>query len=189
MILLIDNYDSFTYNVKQEIEILGYACNVVRNDQITLDEIHRLKPQKIVISPGPGRPEHAGITVAVLKEFAGKIPVLGICLGHQALGIVHGCPVIRAQQPMHGKISKLSHSGQGVFKGLPNPLSVARYHSLVIDSKNLAASLEVTATTEDGEIMGVQNLELKQEGVQFHPESFATESGRLMMKNFLERLT
>jgi anthranilate synthase component 2 len=187
MILLIDNYDSFTYNVKQEIEILGYECLVVRNDQITLAEIHALAPSKIVISPGPGRPEDAGICIDVLREFAGKIPVLGICLGHQAIGYFHESKVIRAQQPMHGKISKITHQGQGMFAGLPADLSVARYHSLIIDQKTLAPNLEITAMSDDGEIMGVRDVKLKQEGVQFHPESIATESGRAMMKNFLGR--
>jgi anthranilate synthase/aminodeoxychorismate synthase-like glutamine amidotransferase len=187
MILLIDNYDSFTYNVKQEIEILGYECKVVRNDQITIAEIQALAPTKIVISPGPGRPEDAGICIDVLREFAGKIPVLGICLGHQAIGYFHEAKVVRAQQPMHGKISKISHQGQGMFQGLPTELSVARYHSLVIDEKTLKGNLEITAKSDDGEIMGVRNQKLKQEGVQFHPESIATESGRAMMKNFLER--
>ena len=188
MILLIDNYDSFTYNIKQEVEILGHECKVVRNDEITLDEIKTLNPKKIILSPGPGRPESAGITISVIREFAGKIPVLGICLGHQALGHAHGSKVIRAKVPMHGKISEISHEGKGVFQGLAPRLKVARYHSLVIERETLSEDLEITALTEEGEIMGVRNVLLKQEGLQFHPESFATESGRSMMRNFLERV-
>ena len=188
MILLIDNYDSFTYNIKQEVEILGYECEVVRNDAITLADITRMNPKKIILSPGPGRPEAAGITLSVIKEFGGKIPVFGICLGHQALGHAHGSNVIRAKEPMHGKISEIAHEGKGVFEGLPPHLKVARYHSLVIEKETLVPSLEITALSSDGEIMGVRNSELKQEGVQFHPESFATESGRQMLKQFLERV-
>jgi len=187
MILLIDNYDSFTYNVKQEIEVLGFECKVVRNDKITIEEIAAMKPAKIVISPGPGRPEDAGISIAVLREFAGKIPVLGICLGHQALGQVHGSKIVRGKKPMHGKISTITHQGKGVFNGLDLSLEVVRYHSLVIDPQTLHPILEITAMSDDGEIMGVRVPSLKQEGVQFHPESFATQHGRRMMSNFLER--
>ena len=187
MILLIDNYDSFTYNVKQEIEILGFECTVIRNDQITLQEIEKMAPKKIVISPGPGRPESAGITLEVLKYFACKIPIFGICLGHQAMGHSHGSKVVLGAQPMHGKISPIRHENKGVFEGLPQPLQVARYHSLVIDPKTLGNGLEITAMSDDGEIMGVRNVSAKQEGVQFHPESFATEYGRKMIQNFLER--
>ena len=187
MILLIDNYDSFTYNVKQEIEILGFECQVVRNDQVSVAEVLKLAPQKIVISPGPGRPESAGITLELMKAVAGKIPLFGICLGHQALGLFHGGKIIRAPKPMHGKMSKISHLGLGVFKGLDSSLSVVRYHSLVIERGSLPTSLEITATADDGEIMGVRNVALKQEGVQFHPESFATQMGRSMMENFLKR--
>lgn len=187
MILLIDNYDSFTFNVKQEIEVLGFECLVRRNDEITLKEIHELGPQKIVISPGPGRPESAGITLELLKAFAGKTPVFGICLGHQAIGHFSGGNIIRGKRPMHGKVSKISHEGRGVFEGLAPSLSVARYHSLVIEKKTVPACLEVTAMSEDGEIMGVRNISLMQEGVQFHPESIATEFGRKMMENFLKR--
>ena len=187
MILLIDNYDSFTYNVKQEIEVLGYECRVVRNDQMTVAELLQLKPEKIVISPGPGRPEDAGVTLELMKSVAGKIPLFGICLGHQALGLFHGGKVIRAQKPMHGKMSTVSHQDRGVFEGLPSKIEVVRYHSLVIEKSSMPASLEVTATSEDGEVMGVRNVSMKQEGVQFHPESFATRDGRSMMKKFLER--
>ena len=187
MILLIDNYDSFTYNVKQEIETLGFECLVFRNDEITLSEIDALKPAKIVISPGPGRPEDAGITLKLIERFAGKIPVLGICLGHQALGYSHGGNIVRGKRPMHGKISKLDHQGIGMFSGLASPLNIARYHSLIIEKETLPITLEVTALSDDGEIMGVRNVKLMQEGVQFHPESIATESGRAMMANFLNR--
>ncbi len=188
MILLIDNYDSFTYNVKQEIEVLGFECLVIRNDQITIPEIKKLNPSKIVISPGPGHPEQSGVTLPILKEFAGVTPVFGICLGLQAIGLSHGAKVIRAITPMHGKVTKIFHEGKGVFQGLKQELLVARYHSLVIDSHFSAPDFEVTARTEDGEIMGARNVRLKQEGVQFHPESIATESGRQMMKNFLTRI-
>lgn len=187
MILLIDNYDSFTYNIKQEVEILGFECKVFRNDEITIDEIRKLAPEKIILSPGPGRPEAAGILLEAIGAFAGEIPVLGVCLGHQALGQFHGSKVVRAKVPMHGKISVLSHTGEGVFQGLTPQLKVARYHSLVIDRNTLNPALQITAETEDGEIMGVRNVSMKQEGVQFHPESFATESGRMMIRNFLER--
>ncbi len=187
MILLIDNYDSFTYNVKQEIEVLGYECLVKRNDEITLDEIAKLAPEKIVISPGPGRPEDAGITLSLLERFAGKIPVLGICLGHQAMGHFHGGNVVRGKRPMHGKVSQISHSDIGVFSGLARELQVARYHSLVIEKATHPSTLEVTALSDDGEIMGMRNVAMKQEGVQFHPESIATESGRAMMANVLSR--
>lgn len=187
MILLIDNYDSFTYNVKQEIEVLGFTCQVVRNDQINIDDIRKLRPDKIVISPGPGRPEAAGITPELLKAFAGQVPVFGICLGHQAMGYFAGGNIVRGKTPMHGKVSKITHQGLGVFEGLPPELSVARYHSLVIERATAPASLEITALSEDGEIMGVRNQKLLQEGVQFHPESIATECGRKMIENFLKR--
>jgi anthranilate synthase component 2 len=187
MILLIDNYDSFTYNIKQEVEVLGFKCIVSRNDEITLQEIEALQPEKIIISPGPGRPEDAGITLSLLNYFAGKIPVLGICLGHQALGHIHGGKITHGPKPMHGKVSVIQHSNLGVFEGLKSELRVARYHSLVIDRTSLPESLEVTALSDDGQIMGVRNRGLKQEGLQFHPESIATESGRAMIKNFLER--
>lgn len=188
MIVLIDNYDSFTYNVKQEIEILGFDCLVKRNDEITLAEIDELAPEKIVISPGPGRPEDAGITLNLLKHVAGRIPVLGICLGHQAIGFLHGGKIIRGKRPMHGKVSDLTHEGLGVFKDLKTTLRIARYHSLVIEKNSCPPSLEVTAHSMDGEIMGVRNVRDLQEGVQFHPESIATESGREIMKNFLTRM-
>jgi anthranilate synthase/aminodeoxychorismate synthase-like glutamine amidotransferase len=187
MILLIDNYDSFTYNVKQEIEVLGFECIVKRNDEITVAEIESMRPEKIVISPGPGRPEDAGITLDVIKHFAGRIPVFGICLGHQAMGHYHGGNIIRGKRPMHGKVSKLTHEGKGVFQGLESNLDIARYHSLVIEKDTLPASLEITALSDDGEIMGVRNVKMKQEGVQFHPESIATASGRAMIANFLNR--
>ena len=187
MILLIDNYDSFTFNVKQEIEVLGFHCEVRRNDEITIEEIKQMAPEKIVISPGPGRPEAAGITLEVIAAFAGKIPVFGICLGHQALGHYSGGKVVRGRRPMHGKVSGITHQGKGVFKDLPDELKVARYHSLVIEKASVPVQLEITAMSDDGEIMGVRNEKLLQEGVQFHPESIATEMGRKMMENFLKR--
>lgn len=187
MILLIDNYDSFTYNIKQEIEILGYECKVFRNDKISISEIISLNPKKIIISPGPGKPEDAGITLDVIREFAGKTPIFGICLGHQALGYYHGSKIIRGKKPMHGKISVITHQGKGVFNELEQGLEVVRYHSLVIDQSRLNPILEITAMSEDQEIMGVRIPSLKQEGVQFHPESFATQQGRRMFSNFLGR--
>ncbi len=187
MILLIDNYDSFTYNVKQEVNQLGYECRVVRNDAISLAGIRRLNPSRIIISPGPGRPEDSGITLEVLREHAGITPIFGICLGHQAIGLMNGGKIVRAKRPIHGKLSKIKHEGKGVFSGLQKQLSVARYHSLIIERDSIPAELEITAVAEDGEIMGVRNFRLKQEGVQFHPESFATEQGRHMIQYFLEK--
>jgi anthranilate synthase component 2 len=187
MILLIDNYDSFTYNLKQEIEILGFHCEVYRNDEISLKEIQKLSPEKIVISPGPGDPDSAGITLELIKHFAGKIPILGVCLGHQAIGQAMGGIVRRARVPMHGKISSISHQNTGVFSGIANPVSVVRYHSLVVDRASIPRNFQVTATSDDGEVMGMINAELQLEGVQFHPESVATDQGRTMLKNFLTR--
>jgi anthranilate synthase/aminodeoxychorismate synthase-like glutamine amidotransferase len=186
MILLIDNYDSFTYNIKQYIEELGYTCVVYRNDAITLEQIAALKPQSIVISPGPGDPDSAGITLEVIRRFAGEIPILGVCLGHQAIGQVFGGNIVRARQPKHGKISKVTHSGQGIFNGLPSPFRAARYHSLVIEKESLPSCLEVSAETEDGTIMAVRHREMNIHGVQFHPESIATECGREMFLEFLK---
>jgi anthranilate synthase/aminodeoxychorismate synthase-like glutamine amidotransferase len=185
MILLIDNYDSFTYNLKQEIEILGFECEVFRNDKITLNEIRKLSPERIVISPGPGDPDSAGITLDLIREFAGEIPILGVCLGHQAIGQAMGGQVRRARVPMHGKLSPVNHTGKGVFKGIENPVSVVRYHSLVVEKDSIPPSFTITAMSDDGEVMGIMNAELKLEGVQFHPESIATEQGRAMLKNFL----
>lgn len=192
MILMIDNYDSFTYNVVQYLGELGADIKVVRNDEITLEEIEALAPEKIVVSPGPCTPNEAGISMAAIKHFAGKIPLLGICLGHQSIGQVFGGNIVRAGQVMHGKISKVYHKDGGVFKGLNNPFNATRYHSLVIDKNTLPECLEMTAwtQTEDGdieEIMGVRHKELDVEGVQFHPESILSEHGHDLLKNFLER--
>jgi len=190
MILMIDNYDSFTYNVVQYLAELGADVKVVRNDEIQVAEIEAMAPEKIVISPGPCTPSEAGISVAAIEAFAGRIPLLGICLGHQAIGQAFGGDVIRAPQVMHGKTSPVYHAGQGVFRGLNNPLQATRYHSLVIDKTTLPECLEVTAWTQndDGsraEIMGVRHKTLAVEGVQFHPESILTEQGHELLDNFL----
>ncbi len=186
MLLMIDNYDSFTYNLVQYFGELGEEVKVFRNDEITLGEIAALHPARIVISPGPCSPAEAGISVAVIREFAGKIPLLGVCLGHQSIGVAFGGEIVRARQLMHGKTSPVHHLDQGVFHGLPNPLTVTRYHSLAIRRDTLPTCLEVTAWTEDGEIMGVRHRELAVEGVQFHPESILTERGHDLLRNFLQ---
>mgnify|MGYP000892763961 CR=1 FL=1 len=191
MLLMIDNYDSFTYNIVQYLGELGQDVRVYRNDEITLEQIEVLQPQHIVISPGPCSPNEAGVSMAVIQHFAGKIPVLGVCLGHQSIGQVFGGDVIRARQVMHGKTSPIYHHNSGVFSGLNNPLTATRYHSLIIDKNTLPDCLEVTAWTqlEDGsidEIMGVRHKTLAVEGVQFHPESILTEQGHALLQNFLE---
>ncbi len=191
MLLMIDNYDSFTYNIVQYLGELGQDVRVFRNDEITLADIEALNPQHIVISPGPCSPNEAGVSMAVIQHFAGKIPVLGVCLGHQSIGQVFGGDVIRARQVMHGKTSPIHHNNVGVFRGLNNPLIATRYHSLIIDKNTLPDCLEITAWTEleDGsldEIMGVRHKTLAVEGVQFHPESILTEQGHDLLKNFLE---
>jgi anthranilate synthase component 2 len=187
MLLMIDNYDSFTYNIVQYFGELGEDVRTVRNDEITLEQIAGMNPDRICISPGPKSPKDAGVSVDVLKEFKGKKPILGVCLGHQAIGEAFGGRIIRAKQVMHGKTSKIAHTGEGVFKGLPSPFTVIRYHSLAIERASLPACLEVTAWTDDGEIMGVRHKEFDIEGVQFHPESILSEHGHAMLKNFLER--
>ncbi|WP_219117432.1 aminodeoxychorismate/anthranilate synthase component II [Janthinobacterium sp. UMAB-56] len=187
MLLMIDNYDSFTYNIVQYFGELGEDVRVYRNDEITIEQIEALNPDRICISPGPKAPEQAGISVEVLKHFAGKKPILGVCLGHQAIGVAFGGKVIRAKQVMHGKTSLIAHTGVGVFKGLPSPFTVIRYHSLAIERASLPSCLEVTAWTDDGEIMGVRHREYDIEGVQFHPESILSEHGHALLKNFLER--
>jgi len=187
MLLMIDNYDSFTYNIVQYFGELGEDVRTVRNDEITLEQIADMNPDRICISPGPKSPKDAGVSVDVLKEFKGKKPILGVCLGHQAIGEAFGGKIIRAKQVMHGKTSKIAHTGEGVFKGLPSPFTVIRYHSLAIERASLPACLEVTAWTDDGEIMGVRHKEFDIEGVQFHPESILSEHGHAMLKNFLER--
>ncbi|WP_332862552.1 aminodeoxychorismate/anthranilate synthase component II [Janthinobacterium svalbardensis] len=187
MLLMIDNYDSFTYNIVQYFGELGEDVRVYRNDEITIAQIEALNPDRICISPGPKAPAQAGISVEVLKHFAGKKPILGVCLGHQAIGDAFGGKVIRAKQVMHGKTSLIAHTGVGVFKGLPSPFTVIRYHSLAIERASLPSCLEVTAWTDDGEIMGVRHREYDIEGVQFHPESILSEHGHALLKNFLER--
>jgi anthranilate synthase component 2 len=186
MVLLIDNYDSFTYNLVQYFGELGEDVRTFRNDEITIQQIEALKPDRICISPGPCTPAEAGVCIDVLKHFAGKIPILGVCLGHQAIGAAFGGNVIRAKEIMHGKTSEVMHTGVGVFRGLPNPFTVIRYHSLAIDRESLPPVLEVTAWTKDGEIMGVRHKEYAVEGVQFHPESILSEHGHALLKNFLQ---
>ena len=191
MLLMIDNYDSFTYNVVQYLGELGADVHTVRNDEITVADIAELDPQRIVISPGPCTPNEAGISMQVIREYAGKLPLLGICLGHQSIGQVFGGEVVRARKVMHGKTSPIHHRGQGVFAGLSEPFEATRYHSLVVDSASLPDCLEVTAwtQTEDGEfdeIMGLRHRELAIEGVQFHPESILTAHGHDLLRNFLE---
>ncbi len=186
MLLMIDNYDSFTYNLVQYFGELGEDVRVFRNDAITPDEIAALKPDHIVISPGPCSPNEAGISVATIKRFAGKVPLLGVCLGHQSIGAAFGGEIVHAKKPMHGKTSLVHHLDSGVFAGLPNPFTATRYHSLAIRRDTLPDCLEVTAWTDDGEIMGVRHKSLEVEGVQFHPESILTEHGHDMLRNFLK---
>ncbi len=186
MILVIDNYDSFTYNLVQYLGELGQKVRVVRNDEIAVADVARLKPTHLLISPGPCTPKEAGISVDVIRAYAGKLPILGVCLGHQSLGYAFGGKIIRAKKLMHGKTSQIKHDGKGVFKGLKNPFTATRYHSLVIEKKTCPKELIVTATSEDGEIMGVRHRTLPAlEGVQFHPESILTEGGKALLKNFL----
>ena len=185
MLLMIDNYDSFTYNLVQYFGELGEEVQTMRNDEITLDEIAALKPERICLSPGPSNPAHAGITLSVLERFAGQLPILGVCLGHQAIGEAFGGRVIRAQTIMHGKTSTIKTDGRGVFTDLPEQFTVTRYHSLAIERATLPACLEISAWTEDGEIMGVRHKEYDIEGVQFHPESILSEHGHALLENFI----
>lgn len=190
MLLMIDNYDSFTYNLVQYLGELGCDVVVKRNDEITVDSIQALQPERIMLSPGPRTPEYAGISMGVIREYAGKLPLLGVCLGHQSIGQVFGGKIIHAKQIMHGKVSDIHHNGQGVFSGLDKPFIATRYHSLVIEKDSLPDCLEVTAWTQDengvfDEIMGVRHKELCIEGVQFHPESIRSEFGYELLKNFL----
>ncbi len=187
MLLMIDNYDSFTYNLVQYLGELGQEVVVYRNDAITLDEIERLRPERIVVSPGPCTPKEAGVSVPLIKRFAGKIPILGVCLGHQSIGQALGGNIVHAKQVMHGKTSPIHHTSSGVFAGLPQDFAATRYHSLVIERESLPAELEITAWTEDGEIMGVRHKTYALEGVQFHPESILTEHGHALLANFLGR--
>ncbi len=186
MLLMIDNYDSFTYNLVQYLGELGEEVRVARNDEITLEEIEALAPARIVISPGPCTPKEAGISVPLIRRFAGRIPILGVCLGHQAIGEAFGGKIVHAQQLMHGKTSPIHHRGEGVFQGLPEPFTAIRYHSLAIERESKPEVLDVTAWTDDGEIMGVRHKTLPVEGVQFHPESILTEHGHALLKNFLQ---
>ncbi len=186
MLLMIDNYDSFTYNLVQYFGELGEDVAVHRNDEITLEGIAQLKPARIVVSPGPCTPNEAGVSVPLIKAFSGKIPILGVCLGHQSIGQAFGGKIVHAPQLMHGKTSLIQHEGAGVFRGLPQPFSATRYHSLVIERDSLPDCLVVTAWTDDGAIMGVRHKTLAVEGVQFHPESILTEHGHQMLRNFLE---
>ena len=187
MLLMLDNYDSFTYNLVQYFGELGEDVHVARNDEITLDEIAALKPDRLCISPGPCSPAEAGISLDLLKRFAGEIPILGVCLGHQAIGHAFGGKVIRAGRLMHGKTDAVAHTGAGVFAGLPTPFTATRYHSLAVERASLPDCLHVTAWTADGEIMGLRHATLDVEGVQFHPESIATEYGHALLKNFVTR--
>ncbi len=187
MVLVIDNYDSFTYNLVQYLGELGAAVIVRRNDEATLDELRALAHARVVISPGPGRPEQAGVTLDVIKEFGPRMPLLGVCLGHQAIGMAFGGEVIRAPLPVHGKTSMVEHNNQGVFAGLATAFQAGRYHSLIVDEKTLPADLEITARTkDDGLVMGLKHRSLPIHGVQFHPESVLTNEGRRILRNFLE---
>ena len=185
MILLIDNYDSFTYNLAQYLGQMGQKLEVRRNDQVTLEEIERMKPERIVISPGPCTPKEAGVSVPLIQRFAGRIPILGVCLGHQAIGAAFGGKVIRAPVVMHGKTSEIHHDGRTIFQGLPQNFRATRYHSLIVERKSLPRDLEISADTADGIIMGLRHREMKVEGVQFHPESVLTEVGFQLLENFL----
>lgn len=185
MLVVIDNYDSFTYNLAQYLAELGAEVEVRRNDQIALGDIEALRPTHIVISPGPGGPESAGISVEVIRSYAGRLPILGVCLGHQCIAQAFGGRIGRASRLMHGKTSSIYHDGRGVFQGLPRPFLATRYHSLIVEKNQLPAELEVTARSEEGEIMGVRHRRWPVEGVQFHPESYATEGGKQLLANFL----
>jgi len=186
MLLVIDNYDSFTYNLVQYFGELGADPQVKRNDAITPDEVEKMKPQKIVISPGPGRPQEAGISMELIRKFGGKIPILGVCLGHQCMGEVYGGKVVRAGRLMHGKTSPIQHDGKGVFQGLPNPFEATRYHSLIVEKNSVPSCLEVCAETAEGEIMGLRHREYPVHGVQFHPESILSKEGKDLLANFLK---
>jgi len=185
MILLLDNYDSFTYNLAQYLGELGCTLEVHRNDKISVEEIIRRKPERIVISPGPCTPQEAGISVELIQKLAGKFPIFGVCLGHQAIGAAFGAKIVRAPKLFHGKTSEIEHDGKGIFRSVPNPLTATRYHSLIVERKSLPRELHISAQTRDGIIMGLRHRKFKVEGVQFHPESVLTESGKQILKNFL----
>jgi para-aminobenzoate synthetase component II len=186
VILLLDNYDSFTYNLAQYLGELGCALEVHRNDKISVEEIVRRKPERIVISPGPCTPQEAGISVELIQKLAANFPIFGVCLGHQAVGAAFGARIVRAPKLFHGKTSEIEHDGKGIFRSVPNPLTATRYHSLMVERKSLPRELQITAETKDGIIMGLRHRKFKIEGVQFHPESVLTESGKQILKNFLE---
>lgn len=186
-ILLIDNYDSFTFNLVQAFRELGAEVSVYRNDQIDVDEAAQLRPTHLIVSPGPGNPSEAGVSVAMIRAFAGRIPILGVCLGHQSIVAAFGGVIVPARELMHGKTSEVRHDDQGIFAGLPQPMLAGRYHSLAAREKDLPDDLEITARTPDGEIMGVRHMRMRVEGVQFHPESVLTPDGPELMKNFLDR--
>jgi len=185
VILLLDNYDSFTYNLAQYLGELGCMLEVHRNDRISVEEIARRKPDSIVVSPGPCTPQEAGISVELIQKLAGKFPILGVCLGHQAIGAAFGGKIIRAPKLFHGKTSDIEHDGKGIFRAVPNPFTATRYHSLIVERKSLPRELQISAETSDGVIMGLRHRKHKIEGVQFHPESVLTEAGKQLLKNFL----
>jgi para-aminobenzoate synthetase component 2 len=187
MIVMIDNYDSFTYNLVQYLEELGEELKVIRNDRVSLKDLDKLQPSKLVVSPGPCSPNEAGISMQSIRHFAGKIPVLGVCLGHQCMGQVYGGEVVRADRLMHGKTSPIHHDGRGIFAGLPNPFDATRYHSLLVRKETLPPVLEVSAWTQEGEIMGLRHKTLDVEGVQFHPESILTLCGKQLLANFVAK--
>lgn len=189
VVLLIDNYDSFTYNLARYFEELGAAVRVVKNDEIQMEEIPIARPSCLVLSPGPGRPERAGITMAAIRRYAGVYPILGVCLGHQAIGLAFGARVVRATRLMHGKTSAIHHAGEGIFRGLPNPFPAARYHSLLLDPSSIPPALRVTAWTAEGEVMGVAHRSLPVYGVQFHPESILSSCGHELLARFLATTT
>ena len=185
-ILMIDNYDSFTYNLVHYIEEFGAKVSVVRNDEISINKVKKYKPDIIFISPGPCSPKEAGISVNLVKKLAGKIPIFGVCLGHQSIGYAFGSEIIKAKKLLHGKTSKIYHNGKGIYKSLPNPFDATRYHSLIINKKTLPKDFEITSQTKDGIVMGILNKKLNIEGVQFHPESILTKQGKRLIKNILE---
>jgi len=186
MILMIDNYDSFTYNLVQYLGELGEDVRVERNDALSVDAIRRMAPERIVISPGPGTPDQAGVTLELIEKLGARIPILGVCLGHQSIGQAFGGKIVRAERVMHGKVSPVTHDGRGVFAELPSPFTATRYHSLAIERTTMPACLAITATADDGEVMGVRHREWPVEGVQFHPEAILTEHGHALLRNFLE---
>jgi para-aminobenzoate synthetase component II len=189
MIMVIDNYDSFTYNIVQYLRELGAMVNVARNDQVTMEDIEALNPTHLLISPGPCTPNEAGISLAAIQHFAGKIPILGVCLGHQSIGQVYGGNVVKASRMMHGKTSRIKHNGEGVFENVPNPFTATRYHSLIVERDSMPNCLEIIAEADDGEIMAIRHRELDITGLQFHPESILTEGGMMMLSNFLRGRT